>query len=220
MKTLGIILILTAVLLVGGAGYLLFGSTNTGSQLTPPHVTSNGAAISPYPGTAKANAPVVEVFNDYQCPNCARFQSTYGSALTQAAKAGQIDLRYRTVVSTQSATKASSTKAAMAAACADFVGAYPAYHDLLSLNQPSGTQSYPSELLRTTIPNQIGMSSAAAATFRTCYDREMTRDFVIAADAANAPAQAPRISVNGSPLAVTSSLTPAQLLDAIHKAAR
>lgn len=219
MKTLGIILILAAVLLVGGALFLFFSPNNTSSQLTPPHVSSNGAGITPYPGPVTTGTPVVEVFSDYQCPGCDTFHSTYGPALSQAAQAGRIDLRYRTFVSTSKTTTASSTSAAMAAACADFVGAYPAYHDLLLTNQP-GDGAYPTELLRTTIPDQIGMTPTQGSTFRTCFDRQMTHDFVVAADAANAPATGPRISVNGKPLAVAPSLTPAQLLDAINKAKR
>ncbi len=90
-----------------------------------------------------AQAPVtVEVYEDFLCPFCARFERTAGDALQEYADVGDVHVRFRTVAFLDGASEGSeySTRAMNALGVVlDEAGQDAAVemHDLLFANQPA-----------------------------------------------------------------------------------
>ena len=92
----------------------------------------------------------------------------------------------------------------MAAACADNVGAYSAYHNAIFAGQPTteGAGST-TEQLRVTVAATAGITGDKLATFQKCYDNRATGTFVQGTNEAAAKAgvnSTPTIMVNGTKL--------------------
>ncbi len=185
MTVVGIVL--AVVLVVGGGGLLIFlnrdsiTATSAGAKaLTPPNANKDLSGIIVNPGKAKAGAPVVAVYQDYQCPWCKTFDIALGPKLLAKAAAGEIQLEYHTMTFLDiNLRNDSSIRAGVAAACADVAGVYAAYHDGIYLNQPTSEGvGYPDQLLRVTLPEKVGLSGTKLADFQRCYDTKATTEFV------------------------------------------
>jgi protein-disulfide isomerase len=96
--------------------------------------TQSGAVV-----TVGSGPVVVDVYEDYLCPICERFEERYGSDLTAALNANQITVRYHSIAILDSRTtpKGYSTRAANAALCSVQAGVFPAYHAKLFASQPA-----------------------------------------------------------------------------------
>ena len=173
-----------------------------GGTIVPPSANSDKTGIVANP-TLAANAPhKVAVYLDYQCPSCASLEQTQGPLLETAAAAGTISLEYRTMTFLDAAgSNKSSTRAAVAAACADTVGAYAAYHNQVFANQPpQESTGFTTEQLRSTFPAAAGITGADFTAFQKCYDDSATQQFVQQVnDAAVAAvgASTPQVLVDG-----------------------
>jgi protein-disulfide isomerase len=169
---------------------------------TPDHSAITVAATGL---TATAGVPVIDFYTDYQCPTCATAEAKLGPGLALLVDRGQIVLRYHLMTFVdQSLNNDSSTRAAEAAACADTVGAFPAYHEALFANQPTQEgDGYTDEQLRVTIPAQAGITGAALDTFQACYDSHTMAPFVATMAATNLTivSGTPTIMVNGQDIA-------------------
>lgn len=193
-------------------------------QVTPPHALADNQGILPYPGTAKAGVPVVELFFDYQCPICNQFETIYGASLEQLASSGQIDLHYRPMIFLDvNLQNDSSVRAAIGSACADTVGKYRDYHDQIFANQPANEgDGYTDTVLRDTIPTKLGLTGDTLTSFQKCYDGKLTQNWVQAQDDAGAKAGVtgtPTFKVNGKDVALKefANVAPEQLSELIKK---
>jgi protein-disulfide isomerase len=217
MRVFGFAAVAVAVVVLGVFGAVFLQALNKNGQVTPPNATADGSGIVAYPGTAKAGAPVVDLFFDYQCPVCKQLEAAHGAKLTELAKSGAIDLRYRPLIFVdEMVLNDSSQRAAIGAACADIAGGYAAYHDQVFANQPAEGVGYTDDQLRSTFPTSAGITGESLTKFQTCYDNRQTRDFVKAAAAANTPKSTPRMQVNGKDFDYRVATD--QLADAIKKA--
>ena len=101
-------------------------------------------------GTPAAGAPTVDVWLDYQCPVCKRFEDLAGDEYVQLAASG----RARVVVHTlsfldDSLRNDSSTRAAEGAAAADAQGRFAEYTEAVFARQPEEEgEGYTDEQLR------------------------------------------------------------------------
>jgi protein-disulfide isomerase len=186
------------VMIVRGAG------TTPGSPAegTPPNATASGDGIA---FNHASGVPVVEIYSDYQCPWCGRVEKTFGASFSQLADEGKIQLTNHTKTFLDpNLGNTSSTDAAIGAACADFAGVFPEYHAAVFANQPAEEGAgYPVELLRDTIPAQLGITGQALTDFQQCYDTRATAGFVRQVDEAASRAgvnSTPTIKVNGKDL--------------------
>jgi protein-disulfide isomerase len=132
-------LILVAVvvvfaLLVGG--FVLWSRTSGDDTAVPSNypVTVSGAVV-----TAGTGPVVVDVYEDYLCPVCERFEERYGTDIKTALNEGKITVRYHAIAILDELTDpvGYSTRAANAALCAADGGFYPAYHEKLFAEQPA-----------------------------------------------------------------------------------
>lgn len=222
MRRLGIGIMVTAAIMVIGSLVMIVQAFTADRQLTPPDATTDRSGITVFAGSAPSSTPTVQVYLDYQCPDCAQIQRLYGPTLTELAKAAKIQLSYHALTSyDHKLGNDSSARAARGAACADVVGYFSAYQHAVFAAQPAApADGFSTTVLRDTIPDGLGMTGGARSTFGICYDQAMTSDFVTAAAQANDPVEAPRILVNAKPLTLKRGATPAEFQAAIEQAAR
>jgi protein-disulfide isomerase len=209
-----VVTVAVAALLVGGAiGYAVHGwlapGLTAGQAVTPPHATEDGAGIVINPDIP-ASQPRLVVYQDYQCPWCAFFARLFEPTVKPAVSEGRLRVEYRTMTfldslnDRDSATARSSTRAAMAAVCADAAGVYGAYHDLVHTNQPAEEgDGFTDALLRDQLPAQAGLSGSALASFQRCYDDQSGLGYVLEANYAAQAAGVtgtPRYVLNGQPV--------------------
>lgn len=200
------------------------GHQATTSSATPPNATAAKDAIVVNPGKAKAGAPVVELFFDYQCPICKQFEGAYGDAFKALADSGEIELRYRNMTFLDlNLNNDASLRAGIGAACSDFSGKYSAYHDEVYANQPAKEgPGYADALLRDTIPATAGITGDALTSFQACYDKQATKAFVDGTNEQASKAKVnstPTVHVNGKdlPLQTIGQVQPAGLGDLIKQ---
>jgi protein-disulfide isomerase len=140
---------LAVVLLVVGGGYLYLSAERRADQraaeqyadLPPQTVQQDGSVVLAQEG---ADAPVVEVYADYQCPGCRQFELTSGPTLQSLAAEGRAIVHYRPVSIFAQRPDPLGTNSlrggAAARAAADF-GRFVQYNDLLFEHQPAEGQA-------------------------------------------------------------------------------
>ena len=80
------------------------------------------------------------VWEDFRCPACAQFENAFRDTITELADSGQLKVEYHLVTIIDGNLGGSgSLRAANAAACAQGVGMFAPYHDVLYRNQPTET---------------------------------------------------------------------------------
>lgn len=230
MRMFGIaaaLLALVTIAVVGGALYMNHRNKAeaTTAQGTPVNANADKTGIIANPGKAKQGAPVLQVYEDYQCPACASIHRQISPLVNALAEKGEIGLEYRTMTFLDANVgNDSSMRAAVAAACSDNAGHYEAFHDTVLENQPSQEGvGYTDAQLREDFPKAAGITGQSLTDFQTCYDNEATKAFVDTVDEEAAKAgikSTPTYRVNGKDLDLqTIGSTEQSLLDAIQKVA-
>jgi len=150
-------------------GYM--GTVNKGGTLVPPNANSaeNGIYLAP----AATGVQTLDIYTDYNCAFCKSANLTLSAVIDQASK----DSKVNVIVHSLSATT-NSRDADIAAACSDTVGKFSDYHNQLFINQPSDGSGFTSTMLRSTIPDAVGLYGDDLATFQMCYDEKSTGGFV------------------------------------------
>lgn len=124
---------LAAVALVVGIVVLI--TRDGGEPVVPTYTaTAEGAVV-----TAGDGPVVVDIWSDYFCPACERFEERFGEELTTALNGGQITVRHHeiAILDDRSDPPGYSTRAANAAVCAASAGVHPTFHELLFDEQPA-----------------------------------------------------------------------------------
>jgi protein-disulfide isomerase len=154
-------------------------------QIVPPSATADRAAIMVNP-TVGVSVPLVVEYFDYQCPACRATDHVFGARLAELASKGVIRLEFHAMTFLDDNLRNdSSTRAAVAAACADTVDAYGSYHRVIYANQPAKEGAgYLDSQLRTTFAASAGINGSRLQTFQKCYDSRATATFVVGVDQA------------------------------------
>ncbi|MCL2489535.1 MAG: DsbA family protein [Propionibacteriaceae bacterium] len=156
-------------------------------QVTPPDGNSTDLSQAawitvPSTSTLKSDAVRVDIHFDYQCPWCKLVEDTYAQGLGDLANSGDIvlNLHTRTFLDTGYPNQ-NSTRAAVAAACVDYVDGtkYYAYSSTIFVNQPSNEgDGFSDQQLTVDFPASVGLSGDALDKFQTCYSGRQTQDWV------------------------------------------
>ncbi|WP_344162469.1 DsbA family protein [Nocardiopsis rhodophaea] len=107
----------------------------------PERLQEDGSVVLAEQG---ANAPVVEVYADFQCPACKQFEAASGDTLRRLATDGEAIVHYRpvSIFSQQPAPLSSnSLRAAAAARAAADYGKFAEFSEVLFENQPTEGES-------------------------------------------------------------------------------
>jgi protein-disulfide isomerase len=133
-------------------------------QLAPLTRESDGSITM---AKAGVTAPLLEVFEDFQCPVCQQFEKTSGDTIKKLAAEGKVKVVYRPFQLFQQDPQAANTKrAAMAALCAP-ADKWISYHDALYKYQPAeGTNGFSTKNLKLWAKD-LGFEDAA---FDKCVD--------------------------------------------------
>ena len=165
-SALGAIVIAVIVILVVHAGQ------NTGTSTAAVHdAYYNGpfAPVTKNPDHSVTNAqpgvktPVLDVYEDFQCPVCDEFEKTNGASVQKLARQGQVRVIYHpfTIFLGEQPAQDNSVRAWAAAQCVP-AGSWMRYHNLLYSNQPGERtkNGFPISLLLA-LGAKIGLTSAS-----------------------------------------------------------
>ena len=107
--------------------------------------------------------PVLDIYEDFQCPVCDEFEKTNGAAVQQLAREGKVRVIYHpfTIFLGEQPAQDNSVRAWAAAQCVP-AGSWMRYHNLLYSNQPGERtrNGFPISLLLA-LGAKIGLSSAS-----------------------------------------------------------
>ncbi|MGW0482257.1 DsbA family protein [Nonomuraea sp. NPDC003214] len=112
-------------------------SEQAGADLAPVTIQADGSVIMAKDGVTK---PVVDIYEDFQCPACKELERVSGQTFKNLAAEGLAKVVYHPItIFGQEPTKGNSVRAGAAARCVPDGKQWVAFHDLLFENQPSET---------------------------------------------------------------------------------
>lgn len=143
-----------------------------GGTALPKGVSAMGAGYRAFADvTPKEGAPTVDVYEDFQCPACARFEELTGSTMTGLAKEGRIVLVYHVKnFLDDNLRNDSSTRAGTAAFCAADAGRFQEFHDQVFPGQPAREGDGFTDDQLTGFAEKAGITGAALETWESCVD--------------------------------------------------
>jgi protein-disulfide isomerase len=162
-RTTIIVAAVLAVAVVAGLAVWYFRSGSGVAEAPKYTATQAGAVV-----TVGSGPVIVDVYEDYLCPICERFEERYGADLTTALNNNQITVRYHSVaiLDERTAPPGYSTRAANAALCSVTAGIFPAYHKQLFDSQPAeGSAGLTNDELI-----KLGTDLNALGDFATCVN--------------------------------------------------
>ncbi|MFE4369952.1 DsbA family protein [Streptomyces sp. NPDC056835] len=119
------------------------------------------------------------VWEDFRCPACAQFENGFRSTIQQLEKAGELKVEYHLATLIDGNMGGTgSLRAANAAACAQDVGEFAPYHDVLYQNQPAETDdAFAKNSYLLDLAGKVdGLESASG--FRECVEGGKHDDWV------------------------------------------
>ena len=125
---IGMVTLVVAV----GVIFSLVGNKSSSSASLPSQVSSNEGFGVVFNGDL-LGVPVVDIWEDFQCPVCAKFEGLNGGYLDSIIK----DKKAKVIFHPLSFIGPESIRAANAVACASDEGKYLDYHRFLYTNQPA-----------------------------------------------------------------------------------
>lgn len=212
-------IIIVVVLVVGGIFIAVQKNRSTGTTTgaLPQGVTENGGPLVFGSGPVK-----VDVYEDFQCPNCKDFEAVNGKYLKQQVDSKAITLLIHPVTFlNQNLGNTSSTLAANAFACSYPTGQSQAlaFHTLIYQNQPPETNPGYTQQQMIDWAKQAGVTGS---TYESCVKDgtyNTWTDQVTATMATNGVTGTPTIFINGKkqstlnwtdPKALPAAITAAQ----------
>lgn len=190
-----------------------------GGQLPPTTVNPDGSVTMAQSGVTK---PVVDIFEDFQCPACKQMEEVSGSTFRNLAAEGKAKVVYHpiTIFSTDP-TKSNSLRAGAAARCLADGKQWIAFHDLLYKNQPSETvEGFKTDQL----VDWAKQAGATGAGIDTCITGQKNVQAQLDYSAKVMKEQklggTPTVKLNGTALDNKVVFAPKDLRDAVTKAAK
>ena len=201
--------VVAAVAIIGIVLAVILGSSSgtggaSGSSALPQGATGTGGGIVANAATAKAGAPTLDLYEDFQCPVCGKLEQVFGKQIASMAHAGDIKL----VVHMMSFLDAklgndSSVRAAAAAACAADQGKFLDYHGVVYANQPAQEGAGYTDADLMGFASKAGISGSALTSWTKCFDARThlgyAKDVETAAEKAGV-FSTPTLKLNGKDL--------------------
>lgn len=155
---------LVALVAVGVVVQAQRGGVATAAKVPPGLVDGVGVPVG------DPTAPVaVQVFEDFQCPACQRFELATHPVIEELLAAKKIHVTYYTMAFLDGAsTTRYSTRAASAGGCAVQAGTFPAFHGALYEAQPPEGSAGLTDQRLIEIGRATGASGAAGEKFASC----------------------------------------------------
>lgn len=167
-----------------------------------------------------ASAPVtLDLYADFQCPNCRDFEKTTGSTITTLVSQGKVkEIFHPVAILDRNSSTNYSTRSSAASGCASDAGVFKKFADLLYANQPAeGTAGLPnSQLVK--YGQQAGASSS---TFAACVNSQKYAGWtakVTDSFSKRGLNSTPTVLIDGKQLDRTTGYSPQGLTAAVNKA--
>jgi protein-disulfide isomerase len=182
----------------GGAAFQASRTTADGAAAAPTGVTADGYGVL----LGSADAPVlVEVYEDFLCPACGRFEEAAGVALREMTAEGSVRVVYRPMAFLDGAsTDRYSTRALNASACAVDAGRFAQYHERLFAKQPAEGGPGLSDAQLVALGSEAGITDKGFADCVDNLDFEPWTQRATDAASKAGVVQTPTIRVNGEAL--------------------
>ncbi|MFF3330745.1 DsbA family protein [Streptomyces sp. NPDC002888] len=195
------------------------GGDKAGPVVAPSGAQGKDALALPV-GKEKAKSKLI-VWEDFRCPACRGFENAYRSTIHKLTDAGKLKAEYHLATIIDGNMGGSgSRKAANAAACAQDVGKFPAYHDVLYENQPPETDdAYADNAKLIELAGKV--DGLVTPAFRTCVEDGTHDSWVDKSSQAfqkSGFTGTPTVLLNGTNIYQDQALTPAKLKQMVEKA--
>ena len=200
----------------------------------PAGVTSDTYGVKVGPAWTAPDAekiPMLQIWEDFQCPACGSFEAASGSALQGLIDAGKVRVEYRLTIfldknllsqNTAAGNPNSSKRATLGFGCAVDAGAEVKYHATLFANQPEEGAGYTNEEL-IGFAQASGVTGDALTTFSDCLTSEKYAGWVANSYAAfdsEGISSTPTGLLDGTQLTGEVLFDPAKLTAAIEAATK
>lgn len=130
----GLVAVVFLVVAAVGLGVYLSTQKTDTTAAVPAGVEGPAGGIA----VGTVSKPVLDLWEDYQCPACKAFEDNVGPTIEQLEKAGKVKVVYHPVSFLDAnLNNDSSKRAANAAGCAQDQGKYVAFHDQVYAHQPT-----------------------------------------------------------------------------------
>ena len=178
------------------------------------------------------NVPILQIWEDFQCPACARFEEASGAAIQALIDAGKVRVEYRPTIfldknllssNTAAGNPNSSQRASMAFGCSVDAGAEEKYHLGVFAAQPADEGTGFSTETLISVAESSGITGDALDTFTECLTSEKYAGWVANSyDAFDSEgvSSTPTGFLNGTELTGDVLFDPAQLTAAIEAATK
>ena len=190
--TRNLVIAMVALVVVVGAGFSYFGSKGSESAAVPSSVSkADGYGI--VFNADVPNVPTIDIYEDFQCPVCARFAGINGETIAKAIEEKKAKVVYHML----SFLGTESILAANASACAADEDKFLAFHKAFYANQPAENAGAINATFLKSIGAAVGITSEK---FSTCVDNGGYSDWVKNVAEAGAKANVnstPTVFVNG-----------------------
>ncbi|MDT9694519.1 thioredoxin domain-containing protein [Streptomyces sp. P17] len=196
-------------------------SESAGTVVAPSGAQGEDSLAIPV-GKDSAKSTLV-VWEDFRCPACKAFEAAYRSTIHELTGAGQLRVEYRLVtIIDGNLGGTGSRNAANAAACAQDVGKFVDYHDVLYQNQPTETDDAfaDNSKLFELAAKVEGLDTPA---FRTCVEKGTHNSWVEKSNAAfrsGGFTGTPTVLLDGKNIYQDQSMTPEKLKQQVQEAAQ
>ncbi|MGV8846502.1 MAG: DsbA family protein [Propionicimonas sp.] len=211
----------TIAVLMGNASRTVTGPRTSAQPIGVVGGTGGGILVNSTP--PKSNAPTVDVYADFQCPVCGKFEETFGSTLTAMAKAGEVKYVVHMMSFLDLNLKNdSSARSANAAACAADAGKFAGYHSAVFAGQPAQEGAGYSGAQLGSFAATAGITGAELTTWQQCTSSGQHAKYVADVETSAEKAgvnSTPTVKLNGKNISSTLS-TVAALADDIKAATR
>ena len=193
--TRNLVIAMVALVVIVGAGFSYFGSKGSESAAVPSSVSkADGYGI--VFNADVPNVPTIDIYEDFQCPVCARFAGINGETIAKAIEEKKAKVVYHML----SFLGTESILAANASACAADEDKFLAFHKAFYANQPAENAGAINATFLKSIGAAVGITSDK---FSTCVDNGGYSDWVKNVAEAGAKANVnstPTVFVNGKEL--------------------
>jgi protein-disulfide isomerase len=197
-------------------------ATTAGGATLPKNVATMGAGIVVNPG-APATAPTLDMYEDFQCPVCAKFEQIFGLQIVDLVKTNQVRLvAHPLSFLDDNLRNDSSNRAANAAACAADADRFLQYHTATFQGQPTQEGAGYTDSQLEKFAQTAGITGAALTTWDQCYTAKSHNQWVESVQTQSEKdgvSGTPTVKLNGKTLDLT-GLTQAGLAAQVKAASK
>jgi len=236
MRIVGAVVVVIVVLGIIGIAVVAKNGSSNGANPTPTATADPNAPLPAgvlagsdtyaygVPFNDAANVPVLEIWEDFQCPSCQALEAANGKGIEQLAAEGKVKLIWRPTTFLDGNLKNdSSVRATGAWGCAIDAGKAAEYHNAIYANPPAKEGDGYTDAQLLSFAQTAGITGAELDTFTSCmnagtYQPWAQNSYQVFVDS-NIPGT-PMAKLNGTELDVTTVADPAKLAQAVADATK